>query len=505
MTNRISRRNFLKSVGAAAAASSIGWTGVSKLLAAPQRYQDLPRLVYIFPGGAQTDVQKVQDAMSAYMAERIGATIELRSIEWGAFDAQIGLINASAEKYDLSFTAPWVNNYYTNVGQEYLAPLEDMLPELAPNYWASLTPKTWDAARVAGSIYGGINQQIFVKPFGPYIRSDVLEATGLGDAFAKLASFDELEPLMATLKEYVDKDETLTHVTYGLSSLMYEENWGYDPQDFFLVVKSTDDSAKVQIYSQTDEYRHAAEMVRRWYQAGYAPSDVKLWDETDDAWKAGQYAVRVSDVVKPGGNAEVKARWGWEVTSKAIAEPLLTTGGVTATLSGVSSISENPELAVKYLELINTDPVFYNMLCKGLEGVHWEWADKDQQLIKPAGGKATFGDTGYNPNTDWMFGNVFNSYYSDASQVGAWPETADLNRNARPSPVLGFTFDRSAVETEIASISAVKDEFGGPLGTGIVDTNEGLTNLNKALTDAGIERVRDEMQRQVDAWKSANS
>ena len=246
-------------------------------------------------------------------------------------------------------------------------------------------------------------------------------------------------------------------------------------------------------------------MVRRWYQAGYAPSDVKLWDEMDSAWTAGQYAVRVSDVVKPGGNAEVKARWGWDVTSKAIAEPLLTTGGVTATLSGVSSVSENPELAAKYLELINTDPVFDNMLCEGLQGVHREWADKDQQLIQPAGGKASFGDTGYNPNTDWMFGNVFNSDYSDASQVGAWPETADLNRNARPSPVLGFTFDRSSVETEIASISAVKDEFGGPLGTGIVDTNEGITNLNKALMDAGIERVRDEMQRQVDAWKSANS
>ncbi|NJR12356.1 DUF3502 domain-containing protein [bacterium] len=172
-------------------------------------------------------------------------------------------------------------------------------------------------------------------------------------------------------------------------------------------------------------------------------------------------------------------------------------------MTGVSSVSDHPELAVKFLELLNTDPVFYNLLCKGIEGVHWEWADQDRLLIKPAGDNASFGDTGYNPNTDWMYGNVFNSYYTDESQVGAWPATAKLNRNAQPSPVLGFTFDRKAVETEVASISAVNQEYASPLGGGIVDIETGLTNLNKALKDAGIERVRDEMQKQIDAWLAA--
>jgi putative aldouronate transport system substrate-binding protein len=149
--------------------------------------------------------------------------------------------------------------------------------------------------------------------------------------------------------------------------------------------------------------------------------------------------------------------------------------------------------------------VFYNTLCKGLEGVHWEWADQAQNLIRPAGGAASFGDTGYNPNTDWMFGNVFNSYYADASQIGAWPETAALNRNARPSPVLGFTFDGSSVQTEIASVAAAKQEFADPIGSGIVDVESGIAALNQALISAGIEALRDEMQRQIDAWKSSAS
>ncbi|MBL8165117.1 MAG: ABC transporter substrate-binding protein [Anaerolineae bacterium] len=504
MAKGFSRRDFLKGMGIAAAAGGVSLTGLTRLAkASPSRFQDLPRLVYIYPGAPQPDVQRVQDALSEYMAERIGATIELRALDWGVYNDQIGLINASAEVYDLAFTAPWINNYYNNVNQEYLVPLQDLLPSLAPSYWASMTPATWEAARVAGGIYGGINQQIFVKPFGPYIRTDILEAVGLGDEFANLTSYEDLEPLMAAIKEYVDQDDTLTHVTYNLSPLNVAENWGFDPQDALLVVRSTDENAQVLIYPQTDEFRQASELIRRWYQAGYAPQDVAQWGEMDAAWTAGQYAVRVSDIVKPGGNAETEARWGWAVASKAIAEPLLTTGSVTATLNGISSTSANPELAVRYLELVNTDPVFFNTLCKGLEGVHWEWADQDQLLVRPANGAASFGDTGYNPNTDWMFGNVFNSYYTDPTQVGAWPQTAELNRNARPSPVLGFTFDRTPVETEIASISAVRTEFGDPLGSGVVDVDEGLARLNQALLDAGIERVRDEMQRQIDAWKSA--
>ncbi len=508
MSHQVSRRSFLKSLGVAAVSHGIGLTGLSGLalgLSGRASAQDMPRLVYLFPGGAQPDVAKVQEALSAYMAERIGATIELRAVEWGAFDNQISLINASAEKYDLAFTAPWINNYYTNVSQEYLSSLEDLLPKLAPGYFASLTPTMWEAARVGGHIYGGINQQIFVKPFGPYVRSDVMDAIGLKDEFMKLTKWDDLDPILKAVYEYVQKDDVLTHVSYNLAQLLTAESWNFDPQDTMLVVRSDDPKAKVLIFSETDEYRHAAEMVRSWYKAGYSPADAAQWSEMDAAWQAGLYAVRISDIVKPGGEAEVAARWGQAVVAKAIAEPVLTTGGVTATMNGVSSVSENPELAVKFLELLNTDPVFYNMLCKGLEGVHWEWADKAKLLIKPAGGKASFGDTGYNPNTDWMYGNVFNSYYTDESQVGAWPATAELNRNARPSPVLGFTFDRKPVETETASISAVTQEYASPLGGGIVDTKDGISKLNQALKDAGIERVRDEMQKQIDAWLAAKA
>lgn len=508
MANKVSRRSFLKSLGVAAAAAGVGVSGLghaTRTFARGSRFADLPRLLYIFPGSPQPDVAKVQEAMSAYMAERIGATIELRAVDWGAYNDQIGLINAAGEKHDIAFTAPWINNYYANISQDYLAPLEDKLPTLAPNYWASMTPATWEAARVGKSIYGGINQQIFVKPFGPTFRADVVQTLGLADAINAVKTYEDLDPIFKTIYDYVQKDDKLTYLSYGFGGVTVREIWGYDPVDEVLAVKIDDADAKVVIFTETDEFRRAAELIRKWYQAGYMPADQATWNQADDAWKAGLYVTRVAEVQAPGGEAAQKARWGMDVFVKAIAEPFLTTGSVTATLNGVASVSDHQDLAVKFLELVNSDPVFYNLLCKGIEGTHWEWADKSTQLIKPAGGKAGFGDTGYAPNTDWMFGNVFNSYYVDPTQVGAWPATAELNRNARPSPVLGFTFDRKTVETETAAISAAKKEFEDPLGGGIVDVAEGIAKLNEALRKAGIEKVRDEMQRQIEAWKAAQS
>jgi putative aldouronate transport system substrate-binding protein len=477
--------------------------GTSTTHAAPQTPASVS-LTYIYAGSSdQKALPDVETALSKMLMERVSATVKLVTFDWGTFDQKISLANAAGEKHDLYYTAPWINNYYTNIRQEYLLKLEKLLPDLAPKLWASMTPETWDAARVGGSIYAAINQQIFVKPFGPYIRTDVAGASGVEDAFRAMKSYDEIGPIMAQVKKYIDGQKGTLQFVTAAPNININEIYGYDVVDSGLVVKSTDASAKVGLYSETAEYAGAAASIRSWNNMGYTPSEPKTASEQQEAWKAGQSAMLMASVVKPGGDAEIRARWGHDVISVAIAEPLLTTGGSTATMTGVNSLSPNPEAAVKFIELLNSDVVFYNTLCKGIEGVHWEWDDKESLLIRPANGKASYADTGYNPNTDWQFGNVFNSYYTSKSQIGAWPATAELNRNARPSPLLGFTFDPKSVDTERAACAAVAKEFGEPLGFGVVDPNAQIPALNKALKEAGIDKIRAEMQRQIDAWLAA--
>ena len=58
------------------------------------------------------------------------------------------------------------------------------------------------------------------------------------------------------------------------------------------------------------------------------------------------------------------------------------------------------------------------------------------------------------------------------------------------------------VSTEVAGFRNVLDEFGKSLYTGSVDPEEYLPQLEKKLEATGIDKVIDEMQKQIDEWKA---
>ena len=87
-------------------------------------------------------------------------------------------------------------------------------------------------------------------------------------------------------------------------------------------------------------------------------------------------------------------------------------------MNAICSTSKNPGKAMEVLEEFNTNVYIYNLLSRGIEGVHWVWEDEANQVMRYPDGVDGSTST-YNPNTDWMFGNQFNAYYRDAKQVGA--------------------------------------------------------------------------------------
>lgn len=110
-------------------------------------------------------------------------------------------------------------------------------------------------------------------------------------------------------------------------------------------------------------------------------------------------------------------------------------------MAGVNKQSAKAETCVQYLELVNTDKAFYNTLCYGVEGTHWLWVDEAQEVIGMPEG-ITAENSPYNPNSDWMFGNQFNAYYTDPSKVGAWDATRQLTRKPPPRRLSGLSLTR---------------------------------------------------------------
>jgi len=148
-------------------------------------------------------------------------------------------------------------------------------------------------------------------------------------------------------------------------------------------------------------------------------------------------------------------------TSHAYIPSIYAAGG-----NAIYTDCKHPVEAMKIIDLLMTEKgtEFYNTLCWGLEGIHWEWVDKSVPRIKTL----EFDDTQGGPDTtycawNWNTGNTFNCWLNQASPrddahtyiknvINEGPDTT-------VSPYNGITWDYSSVANQIAQCKAVDDEF----------------------------------------------
>jgi putative aldouronate transport system substrate-binding protein len=212
-------------------------------------------------------------------------------------------------------------------------------------------------------------------------------------------------------------------------------------------------------------------------------------------------SVGVGGAYKPGGAEFDSMLSGYTLIQFPSNKPILTTGGIIATMQAINRVSKNPERALMLLEVLNNnttgDPFnrFYNTLCFGIEGVHWT----------TDGTFRTLTDTGaerYNTNSEWMFASNFQAIPLDGQPADVWEQTIVVNQEALVSPLCGFLFDAEPVKGEVGACSAVIQEYVRPLSLGVVTEAEYEEFLTR-LDAAGADTVITEMQAQVDAWLAA--
>lgn len=71
-------------------------------------------------------------------------------------------------------------------------------------------------------------------------------------------------------------------------------------------------------------------------------------------------------------------------------------------------------------------------------------------------------------------------------------------------PVTGFTFDSTNVESEVATLNALYADFKGAWGAYGDDVTAKMQELNKNAKDAGLEKVREELMTQLQAYLDAH-
>ncbi|MDF2921390.1 MAG: transporter substrate-binding protein [Paenibacillaceae bacterium] len=434
------------------------------------------KLIWYQRNAEPKNVQSVMKKANEIIQQKINATLEFRFINPGDYDSKMQLIMSSAEEYDIAFTSSWANNYLNNVSKGAYLPLDEIIGKY-PKLQALFTKEIWDAVRVNGKIYGVPNNQIMADQQGLWFKKDLADKYKLD--VANIKSWEDMTPILQKIK---DNEPGVNPIRSGPKSLFEE----YQPavEDFHVDTKTW------KVHYQPEEQLDRYKLMRDWNQKGFFPQDVATLKDEASLIKAGKIFSRFSRY-KPGGEAEFKQLNGFEPIMISTGPAVIQRGGVLSTLNAVSATSKNPERAVMLINLINTDKELFNLLKFGIEGQDYVKTGENRIEKKPD----TYLLAG------WMFGNEFLSYLVPGQPDDVWEQTRKMNETAAVDPMISFSFDRKAVENEIAQLSAVTKEYEPILLNGLDDPEKMLKAFMEKRKAAGHDKVLAEIQRQVDEWR----
>ena len=164
---------------------------------------------------------------------------------------------------------------------------------------------------------------------------------------------------------------------------------------------------------------------------------------------------------------------------------------------------ERAEAALKYLELLNTDRKFRDILGYGIEGKHFEYLENGTVLRTVTGAER------YNVGL-YPMGSVVNASVESVSRdfladPDQWKKVYEgYEEYAIRSRTRGFVYDRSKTEDIIAAVTAIYSNYATDLRTGTSDPDEVVPKMKKEMEDAGIGILLEDVQRQLDRHLAEN-
>ncbi|WP_258394722.1 ABC transporter substrate-binding protein [Paenibacillus sp. MDMC362] len=463
---------------------------------------DTVNLIYYTIGEPDKDLQLVNDKINEIMARKIGVTITYVKVSWQEYEDRLNTLISAGSPFDIAF-AP---EYATTAMRGAWLKLDDYLAGLGKEMYDAIDPTFWQGVRMNdGSIYGvPTNKELAVLDQWMYPASIVNK---YNIDITKYNTLESLEPLLrmihreepAYIPMELDRDSHNFFTLHGYEYIMNHK--------LPLMIKSLDPSAQVVNIFETKEARQVLDTLRRYYKEGFINEDAALREP--GGLKRGAKVFWKSS----GGGPLSETTWSKDRGYKIVAHPVtpstVTTESVRGGIMAVNANTKHPVECIKFLNLLNTDPEIRNLFNYGIEGVHYTLDEQGQ--VVPTTEMDSHGDplpdapASRYSGVQYTQGNWFilkTMGGDNPDPLDKWDQFRKYNAGVVKSTVLGFTPDLSQLTAQTDNIEMVWHKYYPSLMTGSVDVDTILPKFNAELKQAGIDDVRQEVQKQLDAWRS---
>ncbi len=462
-------------------------------------------------GNAPTNgMDKVVEAeWNKIMEAQINAHMALRWIEWADWYTKYNLLLASGEPVDLIHSSSTWLDMWPNAQRGAFLPLDDLIPVHAPRTWEEIPAVDWDQARFDGKIIAfPENSYSQYVNHGFYYRGDWAQEFGIT---RPITSYEELAVYFQGIVDNKtgvipwDRNNGTTWDMHGWFQTKTDMVLANLPTEYQIYMgASFDDPYTIVPVVFDGLFIDYARTMHDWYNRGFWRRDVLNYtQDTRESLRAGRsgsdqhhsntfrYLRFEMDDLIPGSRLQMFAFS--DARGNLIAEPI--THGATS----IGRNSRNPERAVMVYEMLRQNEEVYRLVNYGMEGTQYEI--RDGVRVRPES---------YEPATHEFYSNYWGGRVDKFEVPGAtewpgiWDIWAEYDRIVKsPFPYSKFILDRTPIEPELAALSDVISQYLKPIMYGVVnDPVEAVEQLRRALRQAGHDKVLEEIQRQMTAYKA---
>ncbi len=477
--------------------------------------EDLPTITIMFHGSNVTDDTAVIEALNEYVSEQIGANVQVIWGTWGDFDdkAANALISADSS-IDMVFTCSWSKNEYNTFATNgYYYMLDDMIAEYGADLVEALPEALMDAATIEGydgmGVYAVNGYKDFASQYCWDINVTLLEELGYTIEDVEALDFFSFDELFAKAKEVkgdsfypfnvepmvLERMVTNSIVVAGDSGALNLLSYYVNPED--VSAEGVYGNTIVSKF-ETPEYQAYVEKMYEYYQAGYINPALAITETSNDTRTNAQLTADYligTQAYALGYEYTASFERGIDVAFIPTTDRYVDTTSSQGAMMAINSASNYPVESFKFLTLLNTDPYVMTLLNYGIEDVHY--TTTEEGMIEFTDKRAD-----YSPWRNGM-GNI--TLLPATTDEGAtyWDEFEEYYGEASGIPILGYVFDSTSVQNEMAALANVGAQYAMALNAGAVDPATYLPTFIEQLQAAGIETYIAEANAQLDAYMAA--
>lgn len=463
-----------------------GCTDPSGKGTAPSQVSSPVNLIYYTIGEPDADLELVNEALNELLLERYGFTVTYQKIGWNEYSAHLNSLLGTGENFDIAFS--WTENYVNGVKSHAWLDLTDYLKVDGKTLYNAVNEGFWKGITVDGRIWGIPTNKELATPVHFLFSQELVEKHNID--ITKYKTLGSLEPLLEEIR-MKEPDYIPLFLDSQPINLLTLDGYSYVAYDTVpLMVRTDDSSCRVINIFETQEAMDYLVTLHRYFLAGYINLDASL-RSSFSRFQDEKVFLRLS-MGGPDASASYSTDYGYPIIAQQASDSIVTTQSTQGGIMVINANTRYPKECMTFLMAVNTDPDIRNLLNYGIEGTHYTLTNNDQVKIISDRYRGV-------PYTQ---GNWFILKTAVGEKSNKWDLYRQFNSRTEESPLLGFTPDYSKCADEFNMVSRVYDKYYSSLLTGTVDPVVYLPMFLQELEAAGIQKLQQCLQEQIDQWRS---